>query len=107
VELFRTHSPNTPAFEIAKPFLPAVFAGIIQGATLKGSAGVADRHTLFRILGAPWTPSSSQRGEIANNLDALADRLIRAVSRREQRALGREPVTIDVDANGEAQPSAG
>lgn len=103
IELFDIHSPNKLAFKLAMPMLPTVLRTILKGATLKGSVGYQDRITLFRMLGAPWIPQATSRGESGQGLDALADRMVRAVTRRE----GRMTVTLSADVIQEAQQIEG
>lgn len=103
IELFDVHSPNKLAFKLAMPMLPTVLRTILKGATLKGSVGYQDRITLFRMLGAPWIPQATSRGESGQGLDALADRMVRAVTRRE----GRMTVTLSADVVQEAQQIEG
>jgi len=104
--LFSQHSPNGLAFEIAKPHLPDVMRAILHGAKVRGPAGHQDRMTLFRMLGAPWTPTAQLRSEQGQNLDAFADRLVAAVARRERILLGRSPVTVDATFTEEPAPAA-
>jgi len=103
IELFDTHSPNKLAFRLALPMLPTVLRTILAGACRSGSVGYQDRVTLFRMLGAPWIPQATSRGESGQGLDALADRMVRAVTRRE----GRMTVTLSADLAEEAPTIAG
>lgn len=106
IELFRQHSPNSAAFELFRPSLPAIVRTLISGAQIRGAPGHQDRMTIFRMLGAPWTPTAGLRGETGNNLDALADRLVSAVARRERRLLGPPSVTLDAEFTEEPAPVA-
>ncbi len=104
IDLWRTHSPNQAAFTVISPFIPNIMATIISGAMIRGAQGMGDRMTLFRMLGAPWTPTTSSRGETGQQVEALADRFVRAVARKERMlSSGRvsdidEVVTIDIPA---------
>lgn len=97
IEFFRTHSTNTAAFDLLAPHLPAMMTTIISGAMIRGTAGYQDRMTVMRMLGAPFTPSSSTRGDLGQQVEALTDRFSKAVSRVERRLSGPKPVTVDAD----------
>lgn len=103
VELFDTHSPNKLAFEIFRPHLPEIVRKLISGAMIRGAAGHQDRMTIYRMLGAPWTPTAGLRGESGNTLDSLADRMVKAVTRRE----GRMTVTLSADVIQEGRQIEG
>lgn len=102
-ELFDIHSPNKVALELFRPHLPEIVRKLIAGAKIIGARGHQDRMTIYRMLGAPWTPTASTRGESGQGLDALADRMVRAVTRRE----GRMTVTLSADVVQEAQQIEG
>jgi hypothetical protein len=104
VERFAKHSTNADVLDILRPGLTALVATIISGALIPGRGGYNDRMTLFRMLGLPWTPNASVQGKSNNQIDALADRFVRAVSRAEARLSGRLPVTQDAELVLEATP---
>jgi hypothetical protein len=108
VELIRQHAPNTAAFEVFRPHRPKVIRGIILGAQIVGLRGHQDRMTMFRMMGLPWTTGAAfGRGQASGgDMDAMADRIARAVTRREGRLLGRDPVTIDVPTYAEPASEA-
>lgn len=106
LEFWRTHSTNTPAFDLFAPHLPAMMTTIISGSLIRGPAGYQDRMTVMRMLGAPFTPSSSQRGEAAQQVEALSERFLRAVTRVERKLVGHKSVTVDAEYTLEPAPQA-
>jgi hypothetical protein len=104
LDLLQQHAPNKLAFEYFEPDLRGIMEGLILGAQIVGIRGHQDRMTVFRMMGLPWTPSVSQFRAETGGLEAMADRIARAVTRREGRLLGHDPVTIDVPIEAEAAP---
>jgi hypothetical protein len=95
LELFTTYSTNAAMLDIVRAGLPDLMAAIVSSAMVPGRGGYNDRMALFRMMGVPWTPHASSRGEANNQVDALANRFVRAISRVESRLSGRLPVAQD------------
>jgi hypothetical protein len=104
LKLFTTYSTNAAMLDIVRAGLPDLMAMIVNSAMIPGRGGYNDRMTLFRMLGVPWTPNASSRGEANNQVDALANRFVRAISRAESRLSGRLPVAQDAVLVLEAAP---
>ena len=97
IAMFRANARGgDKAFALLEPHLPAVLSAIIKGSQVAGAGGHADRMTLFRILGLPWTPAvrAAQAGELDTS---STNRLTAALNRVERRLAGRDPVTIDAE----------
>jgi hypothetical protein len=104
LELFTTYSTNAAMLDIVRAGLPDLMAALVSSAMIPGRGGYNDRMTLFRMLGVPWTTNASRLGGPSNQVDALANRFVRAISRAESRLSGRLPVTQDAELVLEATP---
>jgi hypothetical protein len=104
--LFETHAKDTAALDLLRPVLPAVLDTIVAGALVRGTSGFQDRMTLFRMLGVPWTQTSSSKQDRAQGDDGFANRMVRAISRVEGR-VRHARVTVDVayDDDGGQPPT--
>jgi hypothetical protein len=105
MELVRTHAKDANALAILEPHMPEIIDTVIQGAKVRGNPGFNDRMTVFRMLGLPWTQTSSTKQEATQNEDGFANRLVRAVSRVEGK-VRHATVTVDVSYGDDVRQPA-
>jgi pyruvate/2-oxoglutarate dehydrogenase complex dihydrolipoamide acyltransferase (E2) component len=111
----RTATGDPATVELLAEHMPAIVAATLVGAKVPGLKGNADRMTVFRIMGLPWTPAAKAFGAaspVEASADA-ADRLTAALNRVERRISmgapgpGHNPVTVDADLVEDALPVRG
>ena len=96
----RERATNRQAFDAIADHLPRILSAVIEGAKIMGTTGAADRNTLWRIVGLPYSPVNARSQEGSSPGGAIEDRLSKAVARMErQLAVGHQPVTVEAGAD--------
>jgi uncharacterized protein (DUF2267 family) len=105
-------SADQAAAQIVRPHLPEVLRALVVGASVPGSAGVADRSLLLRIM-RHSSSTAREQAQAARQLgQALGDRLVSAMSKRDgamrrvlegqSEPIGRAGVTLPTPIREEA-----